>query len=271
MGCLKLQYYNKQEPFFLKLVKPDKEAVAKVVQSCLNVDPLAEKYPSMSSYMYCAGNPVMLVDPDGRASTTPYWKDEITGKIVYTSHNNEPKTITGDWKYLGETITRNDNKGNTIYYDQNGKSHSSVPLRGLEIFSKQDNYKQNGGNPIYGNFGHDVFQMPDCEHPGQGIDYFNLFDFWGMLRDRVTYEMLKLFGDFEVEDTKKSGNSTNENNPSWEKMKTNDTLYKREKGVRWYIKNQSGTYNDTTIVDPDLIDNDKGLENWKIEYKKNNK
>jgi RHS repeat-associated protein len=33
----------------------------------LSVDPLADKYPSMSAYMYCAGNPVMLVDPDGRA------------------------------------------------------------------------------------------------------------------------------------------------------------------------------------------------------------
>ena len=32
----------------------------------LSVDPMASKYPSMSAYMYCAGNPVMLVDPDGR-------------------------------------------------------------------------------------------------------------------------------------------------------------------------------------------------------------
>jgi len=31
----------------------------------LSVDPLSDKYPSMSAYMYCAGNPVMLVDPDG--------------------------------------------------------------------------------------------------------------------------------------------------------------------------------------------------------------
>jgi RHS repeat-associated protein len=32
----------------------------------LSVDPLADKYPSMSPFMYVAGNPVMLVDPDGR-------------------------------------------------------------------------------------------------------------------------------------------------------------------------------------------------------------
>jgi len=33
----------------------------------LSVDPLSDEYPSMSSYMYVAGNPVMLVDPDGMA------------------------------------------------------------------------------------------------------------------------------------------------------------------------------------------------------------
>jgi len=36
----------------------------------LSVDPMASKYPSMSAYMYCAGNPVMLVDPDGRKFKT---------------------------------------------------------------------------------------------------------------------------------------------------------------------------------------------------------
>jgi len=30
------------------------------------VDPLFEKYPDMSPYNYCAGNPVKLIDPDGR-------------------------------------------------------------------------------------------------------------------------------------------------------------------------------------------------------------
>ena len=32
----------------------------------LSVDPLAEKYPNMSGYAYCAGNPINLIDPDGR-------------------------------------------------------------------------------------------------------------------------------------------------------------------------------------------------------------
>ncbi len=33
----------------------------------LSVDPMADKYPSISPYAYCAWNPVILVDPDGRA------------------------------------------------------------------------------------------------------------------------------------------------------------------------------------------------------------
>ena len=32
----------------------------------LSTDPLQGKYPGISPYNYCAGNPVKLVDPDGR-------------------------------------------------------------------------------------------------------------------------------------------------------------------------------------------------------------
>ena len=40
--------------------------------SCIfmQVDPMAEKYYGMTSYGYCAGNPVMMVDPDGNFPET---------------------------------------------------------------------------------------------------------------------------------------------------------------------------------------------------------
>ncbi len=41
----------------------------------LSVDPMSDKYPIMSQYNYCANNPVMLVDPDGRIIVDPRIKD----------------------------------------------------------------------------------------------------------------------------------------------------------------------------------------------------
>lgn len=32
----------------------------------LSVDPMADKYPGISPYVYCVWNPMKLVDPDGR-------------------------------------------------------------------------------------------------------------------------------------------------------------------------------------------------------------
>ena len=45
----------------------------------LSVDPMADKYPSVSPYAYCAWNPVKLVDPDGRGISTH--TDEL-GNVV---------------------------------------------------------------------------------------------------------------------------------------------------------------------------------------------
>lgn len=41
----------------------------------LSVDPMADKYPSISPYAYCAWNPVKLVDPDGREINPVYTKE----------------------------------------------------------------------------------------------------------------------------------------------------------------------------------------------------
>ena len=37
----------------------------------LSVDPMADKYPGVSPYTYCANNPVKLVDEDGRTWESP--------------------------------------------------------------------------------------------------------------------------------------------------------------------------------------------------------
>ena len=51
----------------------------------LSVDPMADKYPSISPYAYCAWNPVKLVDPDGR----DIWQLDNQGNIVGWIENSE--------------------------------------------------------------------------------------------------------------------------------------------------------------------------------------
>ena len=55
----------------------------------LSVDPMADKYPSISPYAYCAWNPVKLVDPDGKEAGGPP-KSRITvrnGCVVLNMNN----------------------------------------------------------------------------------------------------------------------------------------------------------------------------------------
>jgi RHS repeat-associated protein len=64
----------------------------------LSTDPMSDKYPHLSSYAYCANNPVMLIDPDGRECGD--FVNE-NGKIIGSDGKKDNKT------YLLKT-TRND-------------------------------------------------------------------------------------------------------------------------------------------------------------------
>ena len=61
------------------------------------MDPLAEKYPGISPYAYCKGNPVNFVDPDGRdwiknMETWRYeWRDDISANSI----------IPNGYRYVG--------------------------------------------------------------------------------------------------------------------------------------------------------------------------
>ena len=66
-----------------------------------SVDPLAHKYPSMSPYMYTAGNPVMLVDPDGRKIKPT--NDEAKGVVRGIINNVGQGVIQINQKYLDAT------------------------------------------------------------------------------------------------------------------------------------------------------------------------
>ncbi|MCR4878535.1 MAG: RHS repeat-associated core domain-containing protein, partial [Bacteroidales bacterium] len=66
----------------------------------LSVDPMRDKYPSLSPYVYCADNPVKLVDPDGE----DIWEINEEGRII-----NHDKSFTEK-----DIVYRVDNNGNRI-------------------------------------------------------------------------------------------------------------------------------------------------------------
>lgn len=70
----------------------------------LSVDPLADKYPESTPYMYCNGNPVMLVDPDGRFAINMIDETENRPGLATFKSGNQ-------WIYTHDR----DNKSPTLY------------------------------------------------------------------------------------------------------------------------------------------------------------
>jgi RHS repeat-associated protein len=90
----------------------------------LSVDPMADKYPSMSPYMYLAGNPVMLVDPGG--DSTVYFNNR--GQLLFVSHDILPNSIVIvdpkqeiRFNIWARTITKYNLQDNS-YMNQRGRS-----------------------------------------------------------------------------------------------------------------------------------------------------
>lgn len=58
----------------------------------LSTDPMSDKYPNLSSYTYCANNPVVFIDPDGRFKTkfgAIFYKFFNGGEIGWSQDRNE--------------------------------------------------------------------------------------------------------------------------------------------------------------------------------------
>ena len=72
----------------------------------LSVDPMSDKYPSISPYAYCSWNPVKFVDPDGREIDPYLIYDDKTKKLQIWDDNNTSDDYSDDL-FLGEYDAHN--------------------------------------------------------------------------------------------------------------------------------------------------------------------
>ncbi len=65
----------------------------------LSVDPMSDKYPSLSPYVYCANNSVKLVDPNGEEID---WVEKADGTIYWDENATSKETTKHGETYLGK-------------------------------------------------------------------------------------------------------------------------------------------------------------------------
>ena len=91
----------------------------------LSVDPMADKYPNISPYAYCAWNPVKLVDPDGNDWYIPEGQNTpVFDKNVTANNCSQGATYVGETAHwFGQTKSdmdfyyHGDNEGNVTATD----------------------------------------------------------------------------------------------------------------------------------------------------------
>jgi RHS repeat-associated protein len=91
-----------------------------------SVDPLAAKYPHESPYLFCGGNPIIYIDPDGREKI-----------IALDKKNKKDQTIiAGSEKYADDGAIHIFGHGNTsgMYLNMDGKRINIKNAEQLEAF-----------------------------------------------------------------------------------------------------------------------------------------
>ena len=96
-----------------------------IVPHFITMDELCEKYPSISPYAYCAGNPIRYVDPDGK---------EFNVATRDISYQTKFRMVIDRLKYLDANTKYTDIADNMEYLYQIEKVINVVPTNGESKF-----------------------------------------------------------------------------------------------------------------------------------------
>ena len=110
----------------------------------LSVDPMADKYPSISPYAYCVWNPLRLIDPDGRdtafagaAERTLYlnYREKVFSDDKYKQVQNELIQLEQSSEVfcvrMGENISSSSGGGNFTYNTSTGQFDINIDGNGI--------------------------------------------------------------------------------------------------------------------------------------------
>jgi len=146
----------------------------------LSVDPMADKYPSMSSYVYCADNPVRCVDPNG---------EEVSEHID---------------KY-GNIIAHYDDGDNSVYLHKSGTTKADISLQRRVLNNTGGEGKKVG--ELGGNIDQSGFFDNKLQSSAQ---YARKISKMGVANRYLSfYEKVKTQGDWDL----KNNNSDNHQSP----------------------------------------------------------
>ena len=132
----------------------------------LSVDPMADKYPSTSTYVYCANNPVRLVDADGRT----WWIGGLQYNPGESCPDNVSDFIRDAWNVM-----------NIIYENEVGKVVIDAMNKDLTSFCICED-------------AHDKIAYP-CYYISDKAIYTNYEDYHGDLFASIAHEMFHGYQD----------------------------------------------------------------------------
>ncbi|QQR86455.1 MAG: hypothetical protein IPJ76_18020 [Flavobacteriales bacterium] len=129
----------------------------------LNLDPLADEFANWSAYNYVLGNPISLLDPDGRSAgdflrqdgTLAYTDGQNDGRVYVLADNKEADALNKRW-LSGENLTRDDAKSAVelpSYYVRSkmGKAVTASQSPSADAGDRRGGYHEEGGQ--YGTTG----------------------------------------------------------------------------------------------------------------------
>jgi hypothetical protein len=134
IGTVLYNTQTKQIVAFLQIDTLYSEATLQpdIVSMWMSPDPLSSEYPSNSPYMYCLGNPIVFIDPDGRF--VDWYKNEA-GEIVYDEsirHQVDFNKSGIKGTYLGKTYQQG-----SKYYSLFGEVKDLKTTEG-KLYQKMD-------------------------------------------------------------------------------------------------------------------------------------